>query len=229
MQNNHASVIKGLNIAVIVLAVIVILACLAGFAIVGIGASTVNEYGYRVFDEALASHHELEREMAASGVIMTNSFTSADIVDSVVFGLALGAIGIAWEFIGAVVALVAGIMGVRGASKREKLGGVSVWGIVGAVVALLGGRIVTCVLLVISAVFANIDKRACAIPYGQPAAGQPYTQPMANQPYQQAAQPFPQSAQPTAYAGTYGAGAGQSVQQHPDTSSAENDSANAPR
>ncbi len=240
MQNNHASAIKGVNIAVIVFAVIAILACFVivfaviailacfvGFALAGIGGSAINQYGHHLFDEALTSHHELERELAASGITVTGDITGTDVVNSLNFALALGMFGIGWELISAVVTLVAGIMGVRGASRREKLGGVLVWSIVGAVVALgmfgigwelisavvtlvagimgvrgasrreklggvlvwsivgavvalLGGRIITCILLIISAVLAGMDKRAYAIPYGQPAAqpyGQPTTQP----------------------------------------------------
>lgn len=226
MQNNHASAIKGVNIAVIVFAAIAILACFVGFALAGIGGSAINQYGYHLFDEALTSHHELERELAASGITVTGDITGTDVVNSLNFALALGMFGIGWELISAVVTLVAGIMGVRGASRREKLGGVLVWSIVGAVVALLGGRIITCILLIISAVLAGMDKRAYAIPYGQPTA-QPYGQPAA-QPYgQPTAQPFPQTPQASPYASTYGA-AGQSPAQA-GPAAADEDPANANR
>ena len=218
MQNNHASAIKGVNIAAIVFAVIAILACFVGFALAGIGGSAINQYGHHLFDEALTSHHELERELAASGITVTGDITGADVVNSLNFALALGMFGIGWELISAVVTLVAGIMGVRGASRREKLGGVLVWSIVGAVVALLGGRIITCILLIIPAVLAGMDKRAYAIPYGQPAA-QPYGQPTT--------QPFPQTPQASPYVSTYGA-AGQSPAQA-GPAAADEDPANANR
>ena len=218
MQNNHASAIKGVSIAVIVFAVIAILACFVGFALAGIGGSAINQYGHHLFDEALTSHHELERELAASGITVTGDITGTDVVDSLNFALALGMFGIGWELIGAVVTLVAGIMGVRGASRREKL----------------GGRIITCILLIISAGLAGMDKRAYASPYGQPAAqpygqpaAQPYGQPTA-QPYgQPTAQPFPQTPQASPYASTYGA-AGQSPAQA-GPAAADEDPANANR
>lgn len=168
MQNNHASAIKGLNIAVIVLAAGTLLACLAGFAMLGIGGYAVNEYGHHAVDSAIHADHELERELAEAGITDMSDITSADVIGLTNFAFGLGTVALGWELVGGVITLVAGILGVAGASKREKLGGVFVWGIVGAVVALLGGRLITCALLVVSAIFANMDKRAYAIPYGQP-------------------------------------------------------------
>ena len=219
MQNNHASAIKGVNIAVIVFAVIAILACFVGFALAGIGGSAINQYGHHLFDEALTSHHELERELAASGITVTGDITGTDVVNSLNFALALGMFGIGWELIGAVVTLVAGIMGVRGASRREKLGGVLVWSIVGAVVALLGGRIITCILLIISAVLAGMDKRCLRHPL-RATCGAAFTGSRRRSPSRKHRRHPP-------YASTYGA-AGQSPAQA-GPAAADKDPANANR
>ena len=153
MNTSHAKAIKGMSIANIVLASLGIIGILIAWAMLGVGGAAINDSGYDYF-------------YTDEGYIIEMS----DI------NMILGLLGgfIFWGFACLVLVLIAGIMGVRGANKPEKLKSVMVW----------------CIVV---AVFANKDKNAAlagtayAAPiynvptYGAPVAPQAPTQPVAPQ------------------------------------------------
>ncbi|MDO4182626.1 MAG: hypothetical protein Q4E12_03340 [Coriobacteriia bacterium] len=103
----------------------------------------------------------------------------------------LGVIGI----IVCAISLIAGILALRNAGKKEKLMGAFVWTIIAAIVAFFSARIVSMILLIILAVFINKVRSGEGVtpPTAGYGATQGYTHgPAANpaaQPYQQPAQP----------------------------------------
>ncbi|WP_165171354.1 hypothetical protein [Adlercreutzia sp. ZJ242] len=222
MQTNHSKVIKGLSIAVIVFSAISLIGCVIGLLALGAGGAFVNEHSSEIFGYSLG---HVDHAMPAHGYdayhdgYLDERFDERELMGWTNFGLIMGAVTLVWGILCAAVTLAAGIIGLRGADVREKLGRVFGWGIAGAVAALLSGRFITCVLMVIAAIYANKAKNAPAeygaaqgyaapgampgygAPTGYPAPGYgapEYGQPQPAQPY---AQPAPQ---PTSYQQAYG-------------------------
>ena len=152
MNTSHAKAIKGMSIANIVLASLGIIGILIAWAMLGVGGAAINDSGYDYF-------------YTDEGYIIEMS----DI------NMILGLLGgfIFWGFACLVLVLIAGIMGVRGANKPEKLKSVMVWNIVGAVASFFGAGIISLVLCIVVAVFANKDKNAAL-------AGTAYAAPIYN-------------------------------------------------
>lgn len=153
MNTSHAKAIKGMSIANIVLGALGLAGTLIVWMVLGAGGSYVANSGYDYF-------------YTDDGYIINTS----DI------NMILGLIGffVFWVLICFVIVLVAGIIGVRGAAKPDKLKGVMVWNIVGAVASFLGAGIVSLVLCIVVAVFANKDKKAFeATPYAAPVYAAP--------------------------------------------------------
>lgn len=177
MQTDHAKTIKGLSIATIVMSSIAILGCVIGFFALGVGGFAANTYGP---DAIHYSQNHVDHSIAAhmgDGYYGSYAFSEDDLMGLLEFALVLGAIGIAWELLCAIVSLVAGIIGLRGANVPERLGRVFGWGIAGAVAAFLSGRVITCVLLVIAAVYASKDKNAPKLANGAWSQAAPTAQP----------------------------------------------------
>lgn len=194
MQNSRAKTIRGLSIAVVILAVLSILGLLIGLAFTAL-------FGAAMADPHVQSSISVQMDGQTTRELAEYGMTGEDAMGilSLIFGL--GAVYFVWGIICSIVALIAGIIGIRNCANIEKLGGAFGWAIAGAVFSFLYGNIVTCVLLIISAVCISRDrKQATAIPYGQPAA---YTQPQyyaPQQPQQPVGQPMyapqPQAQQP---------------------------------
>ena len=196
MQESNARTLRGVSIAVIVLSVLAIATFLIGTFAVGVfGAVASDPHLYSDGISIEGYNHGQYDSLSPEGV--------ASLV-----GLSIG-IGMAflvWGMLCAAVSLIAGILGLRNNSKPEKLGAVFGWSIAGAVVAFLSGRIITTILLVVAAVYANKLRNPAPAPYTQPQSvyGQPY-QPQPPMPYgqpapqpyqQQAPQPAPQQTPP---------------------------------
>lgn len=190
MQNSDARIVRGISIAVIVLSVISAVLFLLGAIVlgaVGAFASDPSLYGNGIsapgYDHGYYDY--LSPEGAAS-----------------LMGLSLGlaTAALVWALLCSIGTLVAGILGMRNHDKVEKLGSAFGWAIAGAVLALLSGRFITMILLIVAAIYINKVRNPVANPYAQPmyapqGYGQPYQQP---QGYGQ--QPYAQSApQPVAY------------------------------
>lgn len=150
MNTSHAKAIKGMSIANIVLGALGLLGCLFGWMGIGAFTSYVASTGYDYF-------------YTEDGYIIEVSDINAL--------LAMLGFLVFWMIVCYVIVLVAGIMGVRGAAKPEKLKGVMIWNIIGAVVSFLGAGIISLVLCIVVAVFANKDKKALTAPYAAPAYG----------------------------------------------------------
>lgn len=185
MQESNARTLRGVSIAVVVLAVLAILTFLLGAIAVGIFGAIATDpslYGDGIAIDGY--NHGRYDSLSPEGV--------ASIV-----GLSLG-IAIAflvWGMLCAAVSLIAGILGIRNHDKPEKLGAVFGWSIAGAIVAFLSGRIITTVLLVVAAVYAHKLRNPAPAAYApQPMYGQPY---QAQQPYAGQQQYFA----PQSYAG----------------------------
>ncbi len=212
MQNDHAGIIKGLGITSVVISGLVLAGCLLGYGALALGGYALNEYLPGVMDYA--------REGGASASYYYGGhhydFSDSDwqLANDSVMGISnlalivAGAV-LAWEVLGSVISLIAGILGIRNAGNAHKLGSVFGWGIAGAVLAALGGRFITAVVLAVMAVFAGMDRKAAANPphaHAVSAAGatwqqapeQPtWAQPMPYIPYDQAyAQPAAQQYAP---------------------------------
>lgn len=184
MNTNHAKAIKGMSIANIVLAALGVLGTLIVWAGLGAGGAAISGSGYDYF-------------YTDDGYYITTSDMTA----------LLGMLGVVvfLVLVCAVLILIAGILGVRGANKPEKLRGIMIWNIVAAVVSLISGCWVSLVLCIIVAVFANKDRAlyaaapAPAAPYGYaPVAGQAPVVPQ--QPVQASPVAPQQPAQPAAVA-----------------------------
>ena len=144
MNTTHAKAIKGMSIANIVLAALGIFGCLIACAGLGVGGYAVTGSGY-------------DYVYTDDGIMVT----TGDVAGILAF------LGI-FVFLGVICfifVLVAGIMGVRGSNRPEKLKGVMVWNIVGAVASFFAGGLVTLVLCIVVA-------------YGTPYGAQPYGAPV---------------------------------------------------
>lgn len=172
--NQHEKAIRYLGIAVVATSALALLGIIIGFIFIGVGHAAWNAYGPDIIQQG----YEYGRGHHGSGYYGDLSVNEA--MGLAGLGIGLGYVALGWELITAVVSLVAGILAIRGAADRTKLGGVFGWGIAGAIAAFLGGRLITCALMVIVAVLAHKDKNAPAYPqaaYGAPAAG--WSQPTA--------------------------------------------------
>ncbi len=193
MQTSHAKTIRGLSIAVVVLSVLGILGLILCLVFMGVSGAALSNSDIR---DSVSLSIEMDSDTMQSMEELGMTADDALGLIAVLFGL--GSIYFVWGIICSVIALVAGIIGMRNYNNVAKLGGVFGWAIAGAVMAFLYGNIVTMVLLIISAVCASKDRKAAtAIPYGQPVAyygaPQPYGAPQ--QPYGAPQKP-PQHASP---------------------------------
>lgn len=186
MPNSDARVVRGLNIAVLILSIISLVLCAFMFAIFGIAGVAANDpTTVSNISESLDASIEADGNAEVTDLMDHYGLTTNDVA---VGGIAvvLASLGIfsVWAFICTIVPFIASILALRNYNKPEKLGGAFGWAIAGAVFSLLCGALITLVLLIISAVFINRVKNApTAIPYGQPAYGQqPYGQ-VPQQPY----------------------------------------------
>lgn len=195
MQVTHERYIKGLSIAVIVLAGIGILGTLIGALVIGALGSALGSMPIDYLDSA--HHHGYTHGY--------DYYYGMDNAEVLLFLTGIGGFACAFALICCGVTLVAGIMGLRAAKDPSKLGVAFGWSIAGAVLAFLGCGIPSAVLLIIIAVFAYKDKSYYSLggqqgyeavqatyPYGAP---QPPAQPpIAPAPQPAAGVPTPQPA-----------------------------------
>lgn len=149
MQTTHAKAIKYLGIATIVLAGLTLLGCLIGM----VGMSALGAYAQNAYSPAGYGYGYGHHGMMASGSYadVTGIVVATGIANALLF----------WKLACAVVALIAGIMAVRlKEPTAHALRAVFIWAVVAAVCSLLAGSIITMTLLIIIAVFAEMDRKA---------------------------------------------------------------------
>jgi hypothetical protein len=185
MQESDIRVVRGVSIASIVLAVLAILGCIAAMALsagLGVVASDPSNFdGYVEYRDDLGATNGIDAQYD-----MSPEETSALVTLAFGFISAFSGIGVVL----CVISLIAGIVGVRNCRNPQKVGKIFGWSIAGAICAVLMGRVISCVLLIVNAVYANRLKKAAANPamYAQPVYGyapQGYAQPVAQQPMPQ--------------------------------------------
>lgn len=178
MNTSDPNLIRGFGIANIVLSALAILA----FALLGI---FVGIFGNMMTDAALSNQianelhhdpyfmHEMD-ELYAYGYTDINADDISNMMLLISGGLAI-MIGLGAAL--SVVSLIAGIMAVRNYKKSEKMGALLGWSIAGAVCALICGRIISVVLLILQAVCVHKQRQIAsgAAPVA-PAMGTPMGQ-----------------------------------------------------
>lgn len=188
MQQNHTSTIRGLNIAVIVLAALSLIASAIIFSVLENSKGLL--YDYMSSEEYLLYEYDYGFDYddpwddgyghrgsgyhAGLGTVAPLITAHAAPVSSYQYGyqpdsrmaldLALGIINglLIWEMIASVAMLVFGILSLVRTGKPEQLKQIMVFGILGAVISFLAGHIILTVIFAVSAVMANKDKNALA-------------------------------------------------------------------
>lgn len=158
MPNAHAGSIKGLSIATIILSALGVIGAILIFVFSGVFSAIIAESGPDIMYDMGYGHGGSGMHHDGFGYGYDYDYDDAFVVSAIamLFG---GGLSI-WMLICNVVTLVAGVLGVLNASNPPKLGLVMGWSIAGAIVGFLGGGFVTVILLIVTAVFANSDKRA---------------------------------------------------------------------
>ncbi len=153
MKNAHASSIKGLSIAVIILSALGILTAVLIMLFSGVLSAIIMNDGPGLMND-------MRYEYDGSSMYF-NDIDSDDVFFVSAIMMLLGGGLSIWLLICCVGGLVAGILGVMHAANPHKLGLVMGWAIAGTILSFLGGNVIAAVLLIIVAVFANSDKRTC--------------------------------------------------------------------
>lgn len=159
MESTHASTIRGLNIATVVISALV--AALLGFLLAAFAMG-----GVVLDNPALRAEAALELEISPEDAeVLEYLGISAD--DPM--GIARLVLDVAGEYLSAaaichVITLIIGIAGIRLSKNPAKLGTLFFWTIAGIIVALVGCNIVNVVLLIISAVLIHKDRKEASLP-----------------------------------------------------------------
>ncbi|WP_143412181.1 hypothetical protein [Arabiibacter massiliensis] len=195
MYSSDARMVRGLSIAVIVLSSLAIAGMLVVMFFLGVGGAALND------PYVLNEIATIDSDPAVVDELNRYDMDSRDVAALGSFAIGLGVVLTLGSILCSAVTLVAGILGIRRYGQPDKIGAAFGWSIAGAIAALLTGRIVTVVLLVVMAVYLNRLRNPVQPAYLQPGyyAPQPYPgQPYAGQPYppQVPQQPAPQAPQP---------------------------------
>lgn len=151
MKNAHASSIKGLSIAVIILSALGILAAVLLMVFSGVLSAIIMNEGPDLMND-------MRYEYGSSSMYLNDIDSDDAFFVSAIMMLLGGGLSV-WLLICCVGGLIAGILGVMHAANPPKLGLVMGWAIAGTILSFLGGSVIVAVLLIIIAVFANSDKR----------------------------------------------------------------------
>ena len=155
MGTQHADIIRGLSIATTVIAALCTMILLVVLAAFGLGGVVLSNPDVR--DQA---SYELDIDPEDVQSLEDLGIPAGD--DAAFAGFVLGAGGaLAGVAVAChVVALIAGILGIRHARKPEKLTMLLVWTIIAALASVVSRNFVLVILLVITGVFIFMDRRA---------------------------------------------------------------------
>ena len=197
-MNSDLKVIKGVNIAAMVLSGLGLLAALitAIVAIVGQGYLYSPE-----FQDLLHSSYQQDFQAGDSGITEEDAVNITTLVTSMtaVFFIFFSILGIVIKG----VLIAASYFGFKTASDPSRAKSSFVWAIVAAVVAGLCGSFVSMVLFIVSAVYLNKFRRGGQAPAFTGNAAPYYSVPYQQVPYQPQPVNQPVYAQPTAQQPTY--------------------------
>ena len=191
-MNSDSRTVKGLNIAIIVLAALSLVGSIFvafSVGVVGIAFSDPSVQS-SLYDELYYDYYY--------GDLYDSGLTPDDMIALLI---GLGSVGVAFSFLTlgtSIFTLITGIFGVRNAGNADKLGSTFIMTIISIVLNVLCFSLIMLVLLIISAVFINkVRKSAVSIPFAANAAApgtyqqQVYTQPVQSTPEVQQSAPAP--------------------------------------
>lgn len=182
-MNSDSRAVKGLNIAIIVLAALSLVGSIFvafSVGVVGIAFSDPSVQS-SLYDELYYDYYY--------GDLYDSGLTPDDMIALLI---GLGSVGVAFSLLTlgtSIFTLITGIFGVRNAGNADKLGSTFIMTIISIVLNVLCFSLIMLILLIISAVFINkVRKSAVSIPFAANAAvpgayqQQIYTQPVQSTP-----------------------------------------------
>lgn len=224
MMDSDARVVRGINIATVILSALQVLFGLGLVILLGLSTTMLTdpEIISEVIDEMEHSGSSAFDDDGYYNSYYSSGMSQTEAEAAMSLGItALMALGVGYT-ICKIVALVAGIWALRNVNNPAKFGSMFGWAIAAIVMSLITGSFITGALFVVSAVYINRLRRAASMaqqgwgqpPYGYPQAHQPYGQPGLGQPGQPR-QPFQPGQQAQAPYGQPGQPYGQQPQQQP--------------
>lgn len=196
-MNSDSRAVKGLNIAIIVLAALSLVGSIFvafSVGVVGIAFSDPSVQS-SLYDELYYDYYY--------GDLYDSGLTPDDMIALLI---GLGSVGVVFSLLTlgtSIFTLITGIFGVRNAGNADKLGSTFIMTIISIVLNVLCFSLIMLILLIISAVFINkVRKSAVSIPFAANAAApgayqqQIYTQPVQSTPNVQQSAPAPTQAPP---------------------------------
>ena len=189
-MNSDSKTVRGLSIAIVVLAALGILSVIVGFAIIAI-------FGVAVNDPTVIAEiqNELNSTAYSSGnyfdddYIYLGGMDSGDILAMLNATVGISAFLLVMGLLCVVVQLIAGVIGIKSCADPSKFSKLFGWTIAGIVVSVLTCSVITLVLFIIVAVYVNKMKKLPPEAFAQQQMGYAGTQPYANQGAYQAPQP----------------------------------------
>lgn len=189
-MNSDSKTVRGLSIAIVVLAALGILGVIAGFALIAI-------FGVAVNDPTVIA--EIQNEFNSTAYSSGNYFDddyiylggmdSGSILTMLNATVGISAFLLVLGLLCVVVQLIAGVIGIKSCADPTKFSKLFGWTIAGIVVSVLTCSVITLVLFIIVAVYVNKMKKLPPEAFTQQQMGYAGAQPYANQGAYQAPQP----------------------------------------
>ena len=181
-MNSDSKTVRGLSIAIVVLAALGILSVIVGFAIIAI-------FGVAVNDPTVIAEiqNELNGTAYSSGnyfdddYIYLGGMDSGDILAMLNATVGISAFLLVMGLLCVVVQLIAGVIGIKSCADPSKFSKLFGWTIAGIVVSVLTCSVITLVLFIIVAVYVNKMKKLPPESFAQQQMGYAGAQPYTNQ------------------------------------------------
>ena len=181
-MNSDSKTVRGLSIAIVVLAALGILSVIVGFAIIAI-------FGVAVNDPTVIAEiqNELNGTAYSSGnyfdddYIYLGGMDSGDILAMLNATVGISAFLLVMGLLCVVVQLIVGVIGIKSCADPSKFSKLFGWTIAGIVVSVLTCSVITLVLFIIVAVYVNKMKKLPPESFAQQQMGYAGAQPYTNQ------------------------------------------------